>query len=353
MGRIILFICLGTICISGEKIHAQVSTKIKFECGDSISLWLARNKVPVMALGIIENYRIAKIEMYGQPDNPTPVKDNTIFNVASLTKPVVAITVLKLIDTGQWDLDSALSDYWTDPDIKGNPWIEKLTTRIILSHQTGFPNWRDQAPSKKLFFIFEPGTRFGYSGEGYEYLRHAVESKFGKSLQQISDSLLFKPLGMKDTRYGWDNYFDSTRFAMAHKEDGEVFNKKKISEICAADWLVTTIEDYTRFGVYVLRKTGLSETLFNEMVTPQVRIDDDLPDGMGLGWEVIKGLPDREYVITHSGHDYGVSTFIILFPLSGRGIIMLTNGENGFNVISLAAKAMLGIKELEPYLDDL
>lgn len=74
---------------------------------------------------------------------------------------------------------------------------------------------------------------------------------------------------------------------------------------------------------------------------------------MGLGWEVITGLPDKEYALTHSGHDYGVSTFIILFPLSGRGIIMLTNGENGFNVISLAAKTMLGIKELEPYLDDL
>lgn len=269
MGRIVLFICLGTICISGEKIHAQVNTKIKFECGDSIPLWLARNKVPVLALGIIENYRITKIEMYGRLDNLTPAKDNTIFNVASLTKPVVAITVLKLIDSGQWDLDSALSDYWTDPDIKGNPWNEKLTTRIILSHQTGFPNWRDQDPSKKLFFIFEPGTRFGYSGEGYEYLRHAVESKFGKSLQQISDSILFKPLDMKDTRYGWDFRMDSNNFALAHKENGEVFARKKITEICAADWLVTTIRDYSRFGVYVLQKAGLKEALFREMVTPR------------------------------------------------------------------------------------
>jgi CubicO group peptidase (beta-lactamase class C family) len=351
--RFLLFTLLSVLTVRYYDVQAQPVSKIVFDCRDSIPLWLARYNVPLMAIGIIENNRIKKTVTYGQPGNRVQTWDNSLFNVASLTKPVFAVTVLKLVCSGQWDLDSTLSEYWTDPDVKGNPWHDKLTARIILSHQTGFSNWRDLSPSKRLFFNFEPGTRFGYSGEGYEYLRHAVESKFGKSIQQISDSLVFRPLGMKDTRYGWDSRMDSSRFALPHKENGELVNKKKIAEICAADWLVTTIRDYSKFCAYVLKKAGLGDPLFREMVTPQVQIADDPGDGMGLGWEVIRGLPGGEYVITHTGHDYGVTTLVMLLPLSGRGIIMLTNGENGFDVIALAAKAMLRIKKLDPYLDDL
>lgn len=68
-----------------------------------------------------------------------------------------------------------------DPDIADNPYVKKLTTRIILSHQTGFPNWRGNNADGKLTFEFEPGTKYQYSGEGYEYLRKALEKKFKKS----------------------------------------------------------------------------------------------------------------------------------------------------------------------------
>jgi CubicO group peptidase (beta-lactamase class C family) len=353
MMKVLLFFSIISILTCGNISYSQGNTIIKFDCQDSIPVWLAKNKVPVLGIGIIENSRITGIRIYGHLDNQNPAPENTIFNVASLTKPVVAITVLKLVGSGQWDLDEPLSYYWIDPDIRDNPWCKKLTTRIILSHQTGFPNWRDQTPSKRLIFNFEPGTRFGYSGEGYEYLRRALESKFGKSLQELSDSIIFKPLGMKDTRYSWDVHMDSSRFAMAHKENGEVINRKKITEICAADWLVTSVEDYSKFGVYVLQKAGLSNELFDQMVTARVRISDEPGDGMGLGWEVIKELPHNEFIITHTGHDWGVSTLIILFPQSNRGIVMMTNGDSGFVVISAVAKAMLHMRELNPYLDDL
>jgi len=134
---------------------------------------------------------------------------------------------LKLVQSGQWNLDEPLALYWIDPDIAHSPYLWRLTTRYVLSHQTGFPNWRTDDGSGKLTFKFEPGTNSSYSGEGYEYLRRALESKFHQPLDKLLDSVLFKPLGMNDTRY-WGPDLDTSRFAMWH--DGRVINIPLLSK---------------------------------------------------------------------------------------------------------------------------
>ena len=76
-----------------------------------------------------------------------------------------------------------------DPDIMKHPFIERLTTRHVLTHQSGFSNWRSQNPDGKLRFNFEPGSEYLYSGEAFEYLRIALENKFGISTITLMDSL--------------------------------------------------------------------------------------------------------------------------------------------------------------------
>src|SRR5262249_534129 len=127
---------------------------------------------------------------------------------------------LRLVSAGQWDLDEPLADYWIDPDLKDDPRNKKLTTRIVLSHQTGFPNWRTDHPSQKLAFDFDPGTKYRYSGAGFEYLRQALEHKFGKPLEQLAKSSLLTPLGMKDTRFFWDDAVTEALFATPHDKEG-------------------------------------------------------------------------------------------------------------------------------------
>lgn len=185
---------------SKDELQAQTNNKVNFHFEDKVNGWLAENNVPAAGIGLIENGEIKYVKVFGELKKGVPAPDNAIFNVASITKTVVTMLTLKLVQTGQWNLDEPLSDYWVDPDVANDSLHTKLTTRHVLTHQTGFPNWRRDHPDGKLAFEFQPGTKYQYSGEGYEYLRRALEHKFGKPLDKLADSLLFKPLGMKDTR---------------------------------------------------------------------------------------------------------------------------------------------------------
>ncbi|MEP7001562.1 MAG: serine hydrolase domain-containing protein, partial [bacterium] len=292
-----------------------------------------------------EGGKVKDVRVFGTFDNQKAAPRNALFNVASLTKPIVALTVLKLVDAGRWDLDAPLSQFWIDPDIRGDPRHQKLTTRIILSHRTGFPNWRGK---QKLAFTADPGSVYGYSGEGFEYLRRAVERKFGQTLQQLSDSILFKPVGMTATSYGWTARRDASLFAEAHDSNGVKIAEPKLTTPNAADWLVTTIDDYARFAAYVAHGAGLSPALFAEMAKTQAAVNARNNEFMGLGWEVFRDLSNGEYLLLHTGKDNGVATLVVILPQSRRGLVVFTNGEKGMDVMLRVLKSALHVKELTP-----
>jgi CubicO group peptidase (beta-lactamase class C family) len=169
----------------------------------SIEQLMKDNNIPTLGLGLIEDGKLTGINVYGTQNGKMSAAYNSLFNVASLTKPVTAMTVLRLVSLGKWNLEP-LDNYWIDPDIANDSRHKKLTTRLILSHQTGFPNWRWMNKDNKLNFEFEPGTKYQYSGEGFEYLRKAIENKFHKSLEELAKEYVFQPLGMNDTSYIWN-----------------------------------------------------------------------------------------------------------------------------------------------------
>ncbi|NSL87591.1 serine hydrolase [Chitinophaga sp. Mgbs1] len=326
---------LLSACMAASRLHAQSAATVDHSPLDSIPALMARYHVPVMAVGIIEEGRIKTIRTYGNLRAYTPAPPNTLFNVASLTKPVVTMVTLQLVSNGSWQLDEPLSHYWTDPDLQKDPRHHKLTTRLVLTHQTGFPNWRSSNPGNKLAFIKEPGDgTFGYSGEGFEYLRRALEAKFGRSLQQLADSLLFQPLKIKNTHFAWAPGMDTLLYAQPHGKTGELLAMERNTDPNAADWLVTTIIDYTLFGAHVIGGGHLSPALFQEMVTPVIKAGKSpLNEYMGLGWAVVPNMPGNEYMIMHTGHDPGVYTLIALYPKSKRGIVIFTNGDDGMKAI--------------------
>jgi len=137
---------------------------------------------------------------------------------------------------------------------------------------------------------------------------------------------------MKNTRFFWDGSIVESRFAVPHNKDGKPIDIHRNTTANAADLLLTTVEDYGRFAVNVLKSRGLSQEVFDEMVRPQVKYPSGNNMFFGLGWMVMPDLSNCEYALIHTGSDPGVNTVVILFPKSQRGLIVFTNGENGVQV---------------------
>ncbi|MFN1216125.1 serine hydrolase domain-containing protein [Chryseobacterium kwangjuense] len=301
--------------------------------------WMKENKIPMVGLGIIKNGKTEKVKIYGALHGTSPAPENTLFNVASLTKPVTAIVALKLVSSGKWNLDEPLSNYWTDPDIVQDPRNKKLTTRLVLSHQTGFPNWRWMNPDKKLSFQFDPGTKYQYSGEGFEYLRKAMEKKFNTTLDKLAEELIFKPLKMKDTSYLWDEKKDALRFSEGYDKEGKMYPTVKTFTANAADDLITTVSDYSRFLISVMNGDGLSKQVFNEMKTGQVVTKKR--KSFGLGFEIYD-LGDGQIALSHGGADQGVQTIFFILPKTKDGIVIFTNVDDGYKVYEKLLTEYLG-----------
>ncbi|HET8782018.1 MAG TPA: serine hydrolase domain-containing protein [Pyrinomonadaceae bacterium] len=315
---------------------AQTPAPISFEFEKKIPDWLKETNVPAAGVGIIENGKLKYTKVFGElkKGDPTvkPAPSNTIFQVASLTKPIVEILTLQLVSQREWNLDEPLANYWIDPDVANDPRHKKLTTRHVLTHQSGFPNWRSINASNKLEFIADPGTKVGYSGEGLEYLRRALEKRFNQPLEQLAQKRLFQAYGMKNTRFFWDASVDVSRFAVAHNKEGKPYEIHKNTTANAADLMLTTVDDYGRFAVNVLKGRGLSPEVFEDMVRPQVPYPSGKNLFFGLGWMIMPDLSNGEYALIHTGSDPGVNTVVVLFPKSQRGLIVFTNGDNGVQV---------------------
>src|SRR4029077_6187601 len=149
--------------------------------------------VPGLSIATIQNGKPFRVYNFGLKNAETkqPVTDETIFEAASLSKPVFAYAALKLVDQGKLGLDVPLTTYLPKPYIQGEHRLAKITARIVLSPRTGFRNWRgDDNP---LSIYFTPGERFSYSGEGYVYLQTVVEQIAGKPLNDLMNELVFTP----------------------------------------------------------------------------------------------------------------------------------------------------------------
>ena len=137
---------------------------------------------------------------------------------------------------------------------------------------------------------------------------------------------------MNNTRFFWDASIDESKFAVAHNAEGKPYDIHKNTTANAADLLLTTIDDYSKFAINVLGRKGLSPAVFDDMVRPQVPYPSGKNLFFGLGWMLMPELSNGEYALIHTGSDPGVSTVVVLFPKSRRGLIVFTNGDNGVKV---------------------
>ena len=311
----------------GKKFESNYPSPL-FTSDSDIEELLIQHKIPSIGIGYINNGGLAQVRVFGEKTTGVPADFSTIYKVASLTKPITAIVTLKLVEKGLWNLDESIYKYHIDKDVKNSPELKKLTTRHILSHQSGFPNWRHLTESQNLLFEFEPGTQFQYSGEGFEYLRKSLEAKFDKGLEQLAEELLFEPLSMNNTHFYWSNNLNEKNYAVEHDEFGQPIPYEKYTATNAAANLLTTVEDYGIFMAHIINGAGLSDTLFQQFITPYSNKKAGIY--WGLGCQLLLDLNDNgEFAVMHGGGDYGVKTIMLMFPKSKKGLLIFSNSENG------------------------
>lgn len=284
--------------------------------------------VPGLAIGRIENGDIAWLGAYGKADENRPVNRGTLFNVASLTKPLFGTLMMQLVEDDRFSLDEPLANYWIDPDVADDPRHRLLTARLALSHQSGLPNWRGNNP---LFFMFEPGSRHEYSGEGFEYVRRAVEQKTGQSMPELMDEFILAPLKLNHTYFGWHRSLEG-RIATGYDEAARPMDMGYLQHRSAnaAANTFTTIGDYSRFAAWVSTGAGLTDDLFSEMVSLQSQHSDPW-EFFGISWRLLQ-FEDKT-ILEHDGRENGVRTQLFVDPSDHEGLVIFTNSSNGELVV--------------------
>jgi CubicO group peptidase (beta-lactamase class C family) len=298
---------------------------------------LAQTGVPSVSVARIEGGRIVWAGAWGERSAGASADIHTLYNVASLAKPISAETMLRAASAGKIDLDEPMARAWVDPDLTGDPRHAQLTARHSLTHRSGFPNWR----TGRLAFEADPGARIRYSGEGFEYAARYTERRAGETFEALAERLVFAPAGMRATSYTRRDWFGA-RVAQPRMPDGRWVTPTIRTNFVASDDVHTTASDYARFLLSAARRQGLTPALAAERERIQSSTRETqckagreavCPDqsGFGLGWDVMR-FGDRA-TIWHTGKDEGTFTFAYVTPETGEGLVILTNGDEGYKVV--------------------
>lgn len=320
---------------------------------------LEKESVPGIALVLIRAAEVVHSIPLGVRSrlSQEPITEDTLFEAASLSKPVFAYAALKLHETGNLDLDTPLASYLPEPYLPDEPRFQLLTMRHVLSHTTGFPNWRPNGQALKMHFT--PGERFSYSGEGYMYLPTVVRQITGQEPAGYIYSNLLKPLGMEHSRFVL-NHLNDLPLAIGHNEQGEAKEKYLWREMNAAASLHCSAVDFGKFMCAVMRPSPdnpahLSPATTQAMLTPQVQVNHSpswdkawpKPEfqtnalvSWGLGWGIQHTSAGD--ALWHWGDNGNYRAFAIGYPEEGEGLVFLTNGRHGQRVINHLLRDTVG-----------
>ncbi len=304
-----------------------------------------RASVPGVSIAVIRHGEVA-VTAAGIRDivGRESVNAQTVFDVASLSKPMMAYAVLQLADRGALNLDEPLSRY-VPPIVPDDTAAVAITARHILAHTSGLPNLRGK---ETLRIHFAPGARFSYSSVGFTYLQSAIEAATGESLEPIMKQLVFEPLNMMSSSFIWQPRFVNN--AANPHEGGARIEKHHPQTANASYSLQTTAADYGSFMAAVLKGDRLKPATFSEWLTPAVNvpsrsatnlereiIEMDAGVAWGLGW----GLEPTHSTFFQWGKMPGVRAFVMGSTDKHAGIVVFTNSNTGLRLIDEVTRTVL------------
>ncbi len=313
---------------------------------------------PGVSIAVVKDFKVQWAKGYGVADEKTgrPVEVDTLFQAASISKPVTAMAALKLVQDGRFSLDDdvkKLLKTWHVPDSESTR-EQPVTPRSLFSHTSGandgfgFPGYapgaplptpaqilNGQAPSNvgPVLFTRPPYRAYKYSGGGVLLMQIALTDLTGEPFDQFMQNTMLKPLGMSNSTYQQplpEGF--AAHAAHAHGDDGKAMDAPwHVYPEQAAAGLWTTPTDLARIAIEVQRAihgpagTVLKQATARELIAPT---------GTGpfaVGFEIEK--KGEGWYFSHSGGNWGFRCHLLAHVRKGYGVVIMTNANEGGPVI--------------------
>ncbi len=340
MRRVFLALLLSVTALAATKQEVQEHVKAKVAEG------MEKYHVPGVSVAVIEHGEISWAQGYGvmEAGSSKPVTVDTMFQAASISKPVASMATLRLVQRGKLSLDTNVNEYlksWKVPDNEFTT-EQKVTLRRIMSHSAGltihgFPGYETGAPLPTVPQILDgqspantkpvrvetvPGTKFNYSGGGITIMQLLICDVTGKAFPDFMREMVLGPLHMTHSTYQQplpDSLAPNA--ATAHNREGQPLKGKwHVYPEMAAAGLWTTPSDLARFAIAIQKAELLSQDMTNQMLTRQIA-------DVGIGI-MLQGTGDNEY-FHHGGDNAGFHAMLLASIKGGYGAVIMTNSDGG------------------------
>ncbi len=334
-----------------DRVLASVQIDERPEAAYTLAERMEFYQVPGVAIAVLNDGRIEWARGYGVMDAMTgePVNEHTLFQAASMSKPVAGVAALQLVEEGLVDLDTDVNEYltsWKVPEsdaANGEP----VTLRRLLTHSAGltvhgFPGYArgtdvattievldgsGPANTEAVRIDIEPGSRHRYSGGGYTVMQQLIEDVRREPFADVMQRYVLDPAGMTESTYEQplpDSLW--SRATTGHRPGGEpVEGNWHTYPAMAAAGLWTTPSDLLKYVDQIQRARGgeegliLSKDMVDQVLTPGI-------GGHGLGPAL---MAEGSLRFGHGGANEGFRGAFQGFADSGRGVAVLTNSDTG------------------------
>jgi CubicO group peptidase (beta-lactamase class C family) len=337
----------------------------EFSIGERMANW----GVPGVSVAVIDGGEVAWTRAWGVKDVETgdPVTEATLFQAASISKPVAVMGMLRLVEAGVLELDEPVGRYLSSWAVPAYDFDAPVTLRRLASHTAGttvhgFPGYarsaarlttagvlRGEGNTGAVVVDVAPGGGFRYSGGGTTILQLVVEEVTGRAFEDYMGDAVLGPVGMTHSTFAQplprDRWGDA---AAGHRSDGgKVAEDWHVYPEQAAAGLWTTPTDLARLAVEVQRSLrGESSVVLSPAMTRAML--EPVEAGYGLGWATDPGAGR----FGHGGANAGFRANVVAFR-DGRGLVVMTNGDEGGAVaqeLMMAIAREYGWDELAPRL---
>lgn len=307
------------------------------------------HEVPGVSLAVIDDFAVVYERAYGDAEVDRPADSDTLFQAASLSKPVVAVVAGTLANQGRVDLEADVGVMLRSWTLPRSGYDEPITLRMLLAHRggtnvPGFPGYALGEPlpaldrilsggrgkNEPVRVVVRPGTERRYSGGGFLVAQLAIEDYTGFLFEDLADEEVFSVLGMDLSTFRLLDVGDRNGLAVGHRSDG--------AEVAGGGWhqypetaagsMWTTAGDYALFVADVMRSySDDSGTVLNRAMT-ELLLDPAFAVGFGVSRE------QGGIAIGHEGSNEGYRSEFLAVPHLGQGVVVLTNSDNGLELTS-------------------